>query len=679
MKAFAIATNDVRIQKGGMAMLVNALDNSSTETPHSSQDVSFAGILNRKKGTASTPAPIFNKKNPPTNDPDMTAGLIGKPAASGTSLKTKQAKDLIVLSPSEENEATPADTQKSPVSILSNEMSFPAFTDTVFTKTPNAATPAPVIALDLQEGALASTPATTEVESLFVQALPDGQVSLPSGKIWLEISLQKATKPDNRISPEIRPTENHAPAANKILNEETALQGKAPGPDQMSKTLTTLTFAMTEKTDATIMNPLALQKGGPTTPDNSADSEGMVKFPLTSAPDKMAKADTAIMNPASIQKEGPTAPGNRADSEGMVKLPLTSAPDKTAKADTAIMNPASIQKEVPTAPDNRADSERTAERGLETESADKDRMARHNPIKDARHLSESKFMDRLSNLLLQKEGGAAPEIILSQVRRAVVFIRNDNPSALSPKDAAPPSATQNPATVVSSERDNLSRSVFLDRMESAVELPDRAVTMKEETTAAGHDANIDKNRPLILGRAANSAERELFPFRAESLSTAPATETKAPISDNPAGSRTQAIINQIIDAKQAMNGDFGRIRIALSPPNLGTVDLEIVVRNERVEVVMTANNSSVQQALQSRADDIRIALQRHDLKIEAFQVLLQDQDASQSHGDALFEQRRENQATHHFRDSNAIPPSPTPVVSFVQESGPEKGRVSIFA
>ena len=639
MKAFAIATNDVRIQKGGMAMLVNALDNSSTETPHSSQDVSFAGILNRRKETASTPAPIFNKKNAPANDQDMTAGLIGKPVAAGASLKAKQAKGLTVLSPSGENEATPADSQKSPVPILSDEMSFSAFTDTVFTKTPNPAMPAPVIALDLQEGAIASAPATTEVESLFVQALPDGQVSLPSGKVWLDISLQKATKPDNRISSETRPMENHAPAANKILNEETALPGKAPGPDQMSKTHTTLTFTITEKTDAAIMNPAALQKGGPTAPGNSADSEGMVNFPLTSAPDKMAKADTAIRNPSSIQKEGPTTPGNRADSE------------------------------------------RTAERGLETESADKDRMARHNPIKDARHLSESKFMDRVASLLAQKEDSPALENILSQVRRAVVSPRNDNPSALSPKDAAPPAATQNPATIVSSERDHASKSVFLDRTESTVELPDRAVTMKEEATAAGHDANIDKSRPLILGRAANSAEREPFPFRAESLSTAPSPETKAPISDNPAGSRTQAIINQIIDAKQAMNGDFGRIRIVLSPPNLGIVDLEIVVRNERVEVVMTANNSSVQQALQSRADDIRIALQRHDLKIEAFQVLLQDQDASQSqsHGNALFEQHRENQAPHHFRESNAIPPtSPTPVVSFIQESVPEKGRVSIF-
>jgi len=486
MNTFAIATNDVRIQNGGMAMPVKALDKISTETPHSSQDVSFAGILNRRKGTESTPAPIVNKKTPKTNDPDMAAEIIDK-----------------------------------------DETSFPALTDAVFTQTPNPVMLAPVIALDLPEGAFASTSATIET-------------------------------------------------ANNILNEETAFPGKAPGPEQMLKTRFTSTSEMTEKADAAIMNQAALQKDVPVTPGKAADSEQTAKHPLRPAPVKMEKADAAIVSQAALQKDVPVTPGKAADSEQTAKHPLRSVSVKTEKADAAIMNP---------------------------------------------------------------------------------------------------------ATTVNSERDLASKPFLLDRAESTVELPNRAVAMKEGATATGYDANIDKSRPMILARAANPAERELFPLRVESLSTAPLPEAKAPLSDSPAGSRTQAIINQIIDAKQAMNGDFGRIRIVLSPPNLGTVDLEIVVRNERVEVVMTADNSSVQQALQSRADDIRNALQRHDLKIESFQVLLQDQDAShqKSHGGALFEQRQGNQATHDFKDSNAIPlPSSTPAVSFIQGSRPEKGRVSIF-
>jgi hypothetical protein len=98
MKTFAIATNDIRVQKGCMAMPLKVLDKTSTETPHSSQDVSFAAVLSREKGTASTPASIFNKKNNPTmNNPDMNAGLISKLVTVDSSPKTEQAKCLAVV------------------------------------------------------------------------------------------------------------------------------------------------------------------------------------------------------------------------------------------------------------------------------------------------------------------------------------------------------------------------------------------------------------------------------------------------------------------------------------------------------------------------------------------------------------------------------------------------------
>jgi len=140
--------------------------------------------------------------------------------------------------------------------------------------------------------------------------------------------------------------------------------------------------------------------------------------------------------------------------------------------------------------------------------------------------------------------------------------------------------------------------------------------------------------------------------------------------------RAQAIIDQIVDARQTMANDFGRIRIVLDPPNLGTIDLEIIVRKERVEIVMTADNASVQQALQSRTDDVRAALQRQDLKIETFQVLLQDNGAGrqQAHGGAMYEERRERQAKYTAEDSSpviAVPP-------YIEGVVPARGFVSIF-
>ncbi|MBA4396420.1 MAG: hypothetical protein C0394_03435 [Syntrophus sp. (in: bacteria)] len=765
MKTFTITANDVRLQKGCTALLVKAPGAISTETPQSSRDLSFAGILNRKKESVSGLAHSFKNKMPPADQPDMTEAFIGKAAFSDTSLKASQTDGLTVLPSFEDNAAGPAGSLKPPVSISIDESSFSIFTDAAFTKTQNPDTLAMVISLNLQEGVFASTPAMTEEKSpSSVLPLPDGRTSLPSGKKRLEIPLQGTTRPENRISSETGPLGHHAPAASNIMKEETAPPGKAADTGQTARIPRTPAPVETQKPDAASMQPAAIRKDRPAspgktaeaeqtaehlhtpapvktqmtnaatltpaspqpdaykTPDRTANTGQTARIPRTPAPVETQKPDAASMQPAAIRKDRPASPGKTAEAEQTAEHPLTPAPVKTQMTDAATLTPASPQPDAYKTTDRAADSgqaaitpftpapvktqmtdgasmqpanlhtdgmkttvmtadaEKAAPATISTKPADAEPTGRLHPMKDAGHPGASKFMDRVANLLPYREGSPAPENILSPVRRTVVSARIDNPPALTPIETAPPATPQNPAAVVNGERDLAAKPVFTDRAESAVELPDRAVAMKEGATAAGHDANIDHSRPLISARAANHAERESFPFRLESSGTVPLAEMKAPLSDNAAGSRTQAIINQIIDAKQAMNGDFGRIRIVLSPPHLGTVDIEIVVRNERVEVIMTANNSSVQQALQSRTDDIRYALQRHDLKIESFQVLLQDQGANrqQSHDGAMFEQRRENQATHDYKDGNAIP-SPTSALSFIQGSGPEKGRISIFA
>ena len=168
-----------------------------------------------------------------------------------------------------------------------------------------------------------------------------------------------------------------------------------------------------------------------------------------------------------------------------------------------------------------------------------------------------------------------------------------------------------------------------------------------------------------------------FPLRAEMTNMLSGSGNRLTASGGPAGINTQAVIDQILDAKQSMNNGFGRVRITLDPPNLGTVNLEIVIRKERLEVVMTADNSGVQQALQSRVDDIRTALQRQDLKIENFQILLQDNGANQQQANsgAAFGQRQEHQARQNLMDSS-IPTQP--LIQPTRESGPAKGLVSIF-
>jgi flagellar hook-length control protein FliK len=140
----------------------------------------------------------------------------------------------------------------------------------------------------------------------------------------------------------------------------------------------------------------------------------------------------------------------------------------------------------------------------------------------------------------------------------------------------------------------------------------------------------------------------------------------------------QAVIDHILEARQGVGNDFGRVRILLNPPDLGAVDLDIVVRRERVDVVMIAENATVQQALQSRSDDVRMALHRHDLKMEGFQVFVQDNGTGrqQTGSGEMYRQNREHRERFNARVEGA---PALQLFSSVTGENSAAGRISIFA
>ncbi len=68
----------------------------------------------------------------------------------------------------------------------------------------------------------------------------------------------------------------------------------------------------------------------------------------------------------------------------------------------------------------------------------------------------------------------------------------------------------------------------------------------------------------------------------------------------------------------------GRVTITLSPESLGKLDLDILVRDNRVHVVLTAENRGVQQILQGHVGHLKEIFQQQGLQMEGFNVLLQD-------------------------------------------------------
>jgi hypothetical protein len=196
--------------------------------------------------------------------------------------------------------------------------------------------------------------------------------------------------------------------------------------------------------------------------------------------------------------------------------------------------------------------------------------------------------------------------------------------------------------------------------------------------AAGRSVRDHQQRNTTASHAGRDSERDIFPFRMEMTNIAALQETNTPAPAGTAGIEMQAVIDQLLEARQAAGNDSGRIRILLNPPNLGTVDLDIVVRGQRVEVVMTAETATVQQALQSRGDDIRIALQRQDLKIEGFQVLLQDNGTGQQQtqgGETFGNDRAHRERFNAGEDTLPVPPVFSPITGATSDAG----RVSIFA
>ncbi len=95
--------------------------------------------------------------------------------------------------------------------------------------------------------------------------------------------------------------------------------------------------------------------------------------------------------------------------------------------------------------------------------------------------------------------------------------------------------------------------------------------------------------------------------------------------DNPTPARPQAVMSQVLDgAAQILRDGSGRMVLTLQPPRLGTLDLDVVVQDNRVKMVMLADNQEVKQMLQAGMDDLRNALQDKGFEIDRLEVLVQN-------------------------------------------------------
>jgi len=88
----------------------------------------------------------------------------------------------------------------------------------------------------------------------------------------------------------------------------------------------------------------------------------------------------------------------------------------------------------------------------------------------------------------------------------------------------------------------------------------------------------------------------------------------------------QSVVDQIQDSFfLAQNKESGQVRLTLKPEIMGHLDMQISVRNETVQIMMTVENEKVHQAMNTHIDDLKSALQNQGLKIDKIEVTLQYQ------------------------------------------------------
>ena len=147
------------------------------------------------------------------------------------------------------------------------------------------------------------------------------------------------------------------------------------------------------------------------------------------------------------------------------------------------------------------------------------------------------------------------------------------------------------------------------------------------------------------------------------------------------------LINQIASGVKRP----GRMRLTLNPPRLGTLDVDVLVRNNKVQVMLHPENNDVRQILQSNVESLKSAFRNHGLVADTINVSVQEKSDGANYSanyrsgqnETLFKEGGNwggNQENHGSGQDSMIPDP----ISLKEENplirnDDQGGRVSLFA
>lgn len=135
-----------------------------------------------------------------------------------------------------------------------------------------------------------------------------------------------------------------------------------------------------------------------------------------------------------------------------------------------------------------------------------------------------------------------------------------------------------------------------------------------------------ENKDFVLGDKGKPHVREQFTIPETPATMGVNANRAAPLSKGQdAAAPTPSLLAQVAEQlPEAISKGSGRIRISLEPENLGKLDMDIVIRENKVQIVLTAENRTVQQTLQGNVEQLKDALRQQGLEVNSFNVLLQN-------------------------------------------------------
>ena len=127
---------------------------------------------------------------------------------------------------------------------------------------------------------------------------------------------------------------------------------------------------------------------------------------------------------------------------------------------------------------------------------------------------------------------------------------------------------------------------------------------------------------------------------------------------------------------------FSRVRIALFPENLGGLDMDIMIRENKIHVLLIADRQDVRQVLQGHADQLRDALQNQGLQVDGIDFLLRNSPRGMDSGSggSHLSWREDNSSAKRGVREHDVPASSAMLLSAArQTSGTmEGGIISLF-